>query len=746
MADDQKVERAFGIYRLVFQAQRGLLTSGRSSGRSGSPSSQAHTPPPSQAIPSPPPQQQQQDETTYKPRVERRATFHVSKSSSGSPGISSSNSATNLVTSVVGGGLSPRGSRRGSNVLVSALKPFKTLRRKLVGSKRALENLQSGLKTTMTVESSSNSSTAATTSSNSAPTTPVTTRGSLGRIWSLKRKSTIGAVPAPNVVSSSTPSAFPVSAFTSSSSTLPSVSASEPSLHSLAQGVDGSMISVNDNNHSSTGNSAPQSIQLTIDVVSASSTQQAFLRSSSSSSGSKSVSNKRTPSVSSLSKKLTSGRNNSNNSGTNDGGNNTDNTKPESINQAAGGIMGNDPNGEMIDPTEVLLSGFLYVQLFALRGKSDTPRTFFALLSRERFSLLLSDEVGAQPIASVLLTELNDIQTSEILLGDDDGPSVLKEKSCTLYSHTIPYCTFSGPVNEIDAWFAIISKAMKDSFDLLISRAVHKMGLVEHRRASSLKDQYQIQGDRGIGGSAFIKTAISKESGRPVIVKFVNKALSESGQDGLPVEVSTLLSTKHANIVEVKEVYESPDYFIIVMDKFGEGVDLFDYIQNAERLPENEARLIFVQIVNAVVHLAENNIVHGDIKDENIIIDGKTGQIKLIDFGSNKRFAPEDHFERYTGTPQMACPEAASNQPFNPMRQELWSLGVLLYILLTGDYPFETANDIREGNIKRIADDILLEVSEDSLDVIERLLQPDSHQQMTLEQLRRHRWLRQERA
>ncbi len=71
---------------------------------------------------------------------------------------------------------------------------------------------------------------------------------------------------------------------------------------------------------------------------------------------------------------------------------------------------------------------------------------------------------------------------------------------------------------------------------------------------------------------------------------------------------------KHANIVEIRDLYESENYFIYVMEKYGKGTDLYDYLQDHEKLSEDEARYIFKQVLEAVVHLASQNVVHGDIK------------------------------------------------------------------------------------------------------------------------------------
>jgi len=111
-----------------------------------------------------------------------------------------------------------------------------------------------------------------------------------------------------------------------------------------------------------------------------------------------------------------------------------------------------------------------------------------------------------------------------------------------------------------------------------------------------------------------VKEAFDKNTGKKVIVKFINKTTVQSTQAGLPEEINILLEVSHPSIVEVMEVFESEDYFIFVMEKFGQGTDLFDFLQDHDNLTEPQARYVFRQILSAVAHLASLHVIHGDIK------------------------------------------------------------------------------------------------------------------------------------
>ncbi|KAI8618299.1 hypothetical protein BC830DRAFT_1109755 [Chytriomyces sp. MP71] len=123
--------------------------------------------------------------------------------------------------------------------------------------------------------------------------------------------------------------------------------------------------------------------------------------------------------------------------------------------------------------------------------------------------------------------------------------------------------------------------------------------------------------------------------------------------------------------------------------------DLFECIEFYQRFTEEQARHVFTQIVSAVAYLAENNIIHRDIKDENILID-RDFNVKLIDFGSATFLNPQGNVVDglFLGTLQYAAPEILSGKPYRGTDCEVWSLGCCLYIMLAGEAPFETPSDV----------------------------------------------------
>lgn len=168
-------------------------------------------------------------------------------------------------------------------------------------------------------------------------------------------------------------------------------------------------------------------------------------------------------------------------------------------------------------------------------------------------------------------------------------------------------------------------------------------------------------------------------------------------------------------------------------------MDLYEYLNEAD-LCESFARGIFKQVISAVHYLASQNLIHGDIKDENIIVNQHTNEVKLIDFGSCKKFKSEDDlFELFYGTRYMACPEIVKGQPYQPLRQEIWSLGVFLFVLLTGAVPFESSQDILDGSLPEEAYEVL---SEPCLNLIFGMLNPDPNRYLSLEKILNHPWMK----
>ena len=136
----------------------------------------------------------------------------------------------------------------------------------------------------------------------------------------------------------------------------------------------------------------------------------------------------------------------------------------------------------------------------------------------------------------------------------------------------------------------------------------------------------------------------------------------------------------------------------VVMPRFGTGVDLFDRVESSpDGLEPFEIRSLLGQLTDAVKFLHANGIVHRDIKDENVILDGD-GRCQLIDFGSSAHWRPGKRWDTFSGTLHYASPEILRGELYGGKEQDVWALGVVAYVLLVGETPFaDLPDDVLAG-------------------------------------------------
>lgn len=182
------------------------------------------------------------------------------------------------------------------------------------------------------------------------------------------------------------------------------------------------------------------------------------------------------------------------------------------------------------------------------------------------------------------------------------------------------------------------------------------------------------------------------------------KLREEIRAENLEHELEILSQMNHRYVIKLYEHIQGDKLEFLVME-YGPKLMLSDFAKNynGHRILEYDARIIFQQIVEAVAYLHEENITHRDLKMQNILIDEKFS-IKLIDFGFASRTTPKKRFSVFCGTYSYMSPELVNRVPYDGKGSDVWSLGVLLYIMLVGDFPFkggdqsEMAESIRRLN------------------------------------------------
>ncbi|NXE84120.1 PASK kinase, partial [Cochlearius cochlearius] len=248
----------------------------------------------------------------------------------------------------------------------------------------------------------------------------------------------------------------------------------------------------------------------------------------------------------------------------------------------------------------------------------------------------------------------------------------------------------------------------------------------------------------GKGSFGFVWTARGKEDHQEVVVKFIwkERVLEDCWVDDpdlgrVTQEIAILLRLEHPSIIKVLDVFENEHFFQLVMEKHGSGLDLFTFIDNQPNLDEPLASYIFRQLVSAVGYLHCRNILHRDIKDENIVI-AEDFTVKLVDFGSAAYLEPGKLFYTFCGTIEYCSPEVLSGKPYHGPELEMWSLGVTLYTLVFGENPF---CELEEAVAAALSPPWT--VSEGLMNLIAGLLHPVPEQRTTLAVLAEDRWLRQ---
>ncbi|XP_074446255.1 PAS domain-containing serine/threonine-protein kinase isoform X4 [Larus michahellis] len=248
----------------------------------------------------------------------------------------------------------------------------------------------------------------------------------------------------------------------------------------------------------------------------------------------------------------------------------------------------------------------------------------------------------------------------------------------------------------------------------------------------------------GKGSFGFVWTAMGKKNHHQVVVKFIwkERVLEDCWVDDpdlgrVTQEIAILLKLQHPSIIKVLDVFENERFFQLVMEKHGSGLDLFTFIDNQPNLDEPLASYIFRQLVSAVGYLHCRNILHRDIKDENIVI-AEDFTIKLVDFGSAAYLEPGKLFYTFCGTIEYCSPEVLSGKPYRGPELEMWSLGVTLYTLVFGENPFCELEEAVAADLNPPRP-----VSKGLMDLIAGLLHPVPEQRTTLAMLVEDRWLKQ---
>ncbi|XP_062844316.1 MAP/microtubule affinity-regulating kinase 4 isoform X1 [Trichomycterus rosablanca] len=252
---------------------------------------------------------------------------------------------------------------------------------------------------------------------------------------------------------------------------------------------------------------------------------------------------------------------------------------------------------------------------------------------------------------------------------------------------------------------------------------------------------YRLLKTIGKGNFAKVKLARHILTGREVAIKIIDKTqLNPTSLQKLFREVRIMKALRHPNIVQLFEVIETDKTLYLVME-YASGGEVFDYLVSHGRMKEVEARAKFRQIVSAVHYCHQKNIVHRDLKAENLLLDADSN-IKIADFGFSNEFTLGNKLDTFCGSPPYAAPELFQGKKYDGPEVDIWSLGVILYTLVSGSLPFDGQNlkELRE-RVLRGKYRVPFYMSTDCEGILRRFLVLNPTKRCTLEQVMKDKWM-----
>jgi serine/threonine-protein kinase SRK2 len=262
-------------------------------------------------------------------------------------------------------------------------------------------------------------------------------------------------------------------------------------------------------------------------------------------------------------------------------------------------------------------------------------------------------------------------------------------------------------------------------------------------------DSYREGAELGSGCFGVTKVLVHKVTGQTFCGKYI--ALDKISED-VEREILNHRLLDHENIVRFHEVYITSEHLVVVMELASEG-ELFGLLKRQGALKEEVARGLFRQLISAIAYCHDNHVVHRDLKLENVLLHCEAGRpmlLKIADFGFSKHALNHSTAHSFKGSVEYIAPEVIvagwcrEGSRYNGKLADIWSCGVILFLLVTGTYPFEDTPTDDVSSIKKaiIAGTYRLpdNVSDECRDLIQRILLKDPQDRISMPEIRQHPW------
>jgi len=266
--------------------------------------------------------------------------------------------------------------------------------------------------------------------------------------------------------------------------------------------------------------------------------------------------------------------------------------------------------------------------------------------------------------------------------------------------------------------------------------------------ADAITKKYEMKKELGRGAFSVVRLGINKKTKEKVAIKIIDR--NDVGADyekNLRMEMEILKRVHHENIIALHEMIEAGNKLYFVMELVTGG-ELFDRIVEKGSYSEDDARVLVRKIVSAIDYLHKQGIAHRDLKPENLLVKSVQNdtEVKIADFGLSKIIDKDKLMQTACGTPGYVAPEVLNAEGYDK-EVDMWSIGVITYILLCGFPPFysESVPEVFEQIMKAEYDypeEYWDDISPEAKDFIDHLLVVDVNTRMTAEQALEHPWLK----